>query len=163
MATGTEERILWDALIKMIMPLLSRRKKKNIREILQSINAYTHIYTQGVTLHNYSDSVIKSLLEAKDDRLAQVVGAKSQYQQLVELNIAMTQSIESHISYVSERDRGIVETHIKDLNDLIIKLNSISGDRQDEIASALYGIAKKSKELYEVGHLDMTQLVLDKI
>lgn len=55
------------SILKEFYSSLSGRNKKKFQKTLRSIHAYIHIYTHGVRIEEYSDSMIKLLLEIKDD------------------------------------------------------------------------------------------------
>jgi len=140
------------SILKEIYSSLSGGNKRKFRETLRSINAYVHIYTGGVTIHTYSDLMIKLLLNVKSESsFNQVV--EGLYSELVDRNTKVNLSIEKHKSYVSNEDRTKVEECIRDLHDLIRDISSyIEDGKYNNIEPTLFEITRKSKELYEIGH-----------
>ena len=140
------------SILKEIYSSLSGRNKRKFRKTLRSINAYVHIYIGGVTIHTYSDFMIKLLLKVKSEpSFNQVV--EGLYPQLADTNTKVNLLIEKHKSYVSNEDRTKVEECIRDLHDLIRDISSyIEDGKYNNIEPTLFEITRKSKELYEIGH-----------
>lgn len=136
------------SILKEFYSSLSGRNKKKFQKTLRSIHAYIHIYTHGVRIEEYSDSMIKLLLEIKDDPFFTVI-VQADYRRLVRMCGVMEQSTERHKSYLSDVDKKVVEDCIGDLN---ISISNLSGHIKDgkysEIKPTLYALADKSNELY---------------